>query len=120
MNTTLWIIQILLAAVFLTTGSIKLVIPKDKLEKVFEWVDDSSQNKIRIIGVLELFGALGLFLPGVYPIYSVITPLSAIGLVIVMILAALTHFNRGEKSEMIVNIVFAVLLTFIIIGRFAI
>lgn len=120
MNTTLWIIQILLGTLFLTSGSIKLVIPKKKLAKVFDWVDDFSQEKIKIISAFEIFGALGLFLPGVFPIYGVIIPLSAMGLAIIMILAALTHYNRGEKSEMIVNIVVAILLSLIIIGRFAI
>lgn len=120
MNIALWILQILVAALFLTTGSMKLVIPKKKLEKVFDWVDDFSQDTIRIIAAFEILGALGLFLPGVFPIYSVIIPLSAMGLTIVMILATLTHYNRGEKAEMIVNIVLAVLLVFVIIGRFAI
>jgi uncharacterized membrane protein YphA (DoxX/SURF4 family) len=120
MNITLWIIQILLAAVFLTTGSIKLVIPKKKLEKVFDWIDDFSRNKIKTIAAFEVVGALGLLLPGVYSIYSVIMPLSAIGLSVIMVLAALTHYNRGENAEMIVNIIIATLLAFVIIGRFAI
>lgn len=119
MNIALWIIQILLAAAFLTTGSIKLVFPKKNLEKVFDWIDDFSQNKIQIIATLEIIGAFGLFLPGVYPISKVIIPLSAAGLAIIMILAALTHYNRGEKSEMITNIVIFGLLSIVIIGRFA-
>jgi len=119
MNIALWVIQILLAALFLTTGSIKLVFPKKKLEKVFDWIDDFSQNRIRIIATFEVFGALGLFLPGVYPISNLIMPVAAAGLAIIMILAALTHYNRGEDSEMVVNISIAVLLSFVIIGRLA-
>lgn len=119
MNTALWIIQILLAAAFLTAGSIKLVLPKKKLEKVFDWIDDFSQNKIQIIATFEIIGAFGLFLPGVFPISKVLIPLAATGLTVIMVLAALTHYNRGEKPEMFTNIVIFGLLTIVIIGRLA-
>ena len=58
MNTALWIIQILLAALFLTVGSIKLVLPKEKLEKVFEWIDDYTPERIKLIGGFEILGGL--------------------------------------------------------------
>ena len=119
MNIALWIIQILLAAFFLTVGSIKLVLRKDKLALVFEWIDDFSQNKVKLIGTVEILGALGLFLPGVYSIGDVLIPLAAAGLAVIMVLAAVTHYNRTEKSEMISNIVIFGLLTIVIIGRLA-
>jgi len=119
MNIVLWIIQILLAAFFLTVGSIKLVLRKDKLAKVFEWIDDFSENKIKLIGTVEILGALGLFLPGVYSIGQVLIPLAAVGLAVMMVLAALTHYNRTEKPEVIFNIVILVLLTIVVIGRLA-
>jgi len=119
MNIILWILQIFLAAFFLTVGSIKVVLTKDRLAKVFEWIDDYSQNKIKIIGVFEIVGALGLFLPGVYSKGYVLIPLSAAGLAIIMILAAITHYNRGETKEMVLNISIFVLLALVIIGRFA-
>ena len=118
MNIALWIIQILLAAFFLTVGSIKLVLPKDKLAKVFEWIDDFSSQKVKVIGALEIIGALGLFIPGVYSYLTVLIPLAAAGLAIIMLLAALTHYKRGEKSEITTNIVVLLLLTFVVIGRF--
>lgn len=118
MNIVLWVIQIILAAVFLTAGLMKLVFPKKKLEKAFEWVKDFSQNKIQIIAAFEIIGAFGLFLPGVYPISQVIIPLSAAGLFIIMLLATLIHYKRNDKIEMIINIVLLALLAFVIISRF--
>lgn len=119
MNIALWIIQILLAAFFLTVGSIKLVLPKNKLAKVFEWIDDYSSNRIKLIGGSEVIGALGLFIPGVYSIWTVLIPIAAAGLAVIMALAVLTHYNRGEKSEMITNIVVFFLLAIVVIGRLA-
>ncbi len=119
MNIALWIVQILLAAFFLTVGSIKLVLPKNKLTPVFEWIEDFTQAKIKLIGATEVTGAFGLFLPGVYSTAAVLIPLAAAGLAVLMILAALTHYNRSEKSEMTTNIVIFVLLAFIIAGRLA-
>lgn len=117
MNIALWILQIFLSAIFLTLGSIKTVLPKEKLERVFDWVDDFSQEKIKVIGSFEVLGALGLFLPGTFSMPIVLIPLSAAGLAIIMILAALTHYNRNEKPETIVNIILFVLLSVVIIGR---
>lgn len=119
MNIALWILQIMLAAFFLTVGSIKVVLTKDRLSKVFEWIDDFSQNKIKMIGSFEIIGALGLFLPGVYSIGYALIPVSAAGLAIIMILAAITHLNRAEKKEFILNIALFVSLLVVIIGRFA-
>lgn len=117
MNIALWIVQILLAAFFLTTGSVKLVLSRNRLARVFEWVDDFSQNKIRLIGAFEMIGAFGLFLPGVYAFTPILIPISALGLSGIMVLAARTHRSRGEKPEMISNIVLFVLLAFVIIAR---
>jgi uncharacterized membrane protein len=119
MNIALWILQIMLAAFFLTVGSIKVVLTKEKLSKVFEWIDDFSQNKIKMIGSFEIIGALGLFLPGVYPIGNAIIPISAAGLAIIMVLAAMTHYNRTETKEIIINIALFVSLMLVIIGRLA-
>jgi uncharacterized membrane protein len=117
MNIALWILQIMLAAAFLTTGSIKVVITKEKLAKAFEWVDDYSENKIKIIGTVELIGALGLFLPGVSIISAIIIPLSALGLSVIMIMAAIAHFKRKETEELIVNVLLFSLLLVVAVTR---
>ena len=119
MNILFWIIQILLAAVFMTSGTMKTVLHKDKLAKALEWVDDFTPERLKIIGAFEILGGLGLSLPGVYSIAEFLIPLAATGLAIIMVLAALTHFNRGEKVEIIINIVLFILNASVAIFRFS-
>lgn len=117
MNIVLWIIQGILAALFLTSGSLKLVLDKDKLEKVFEWIDDYPKNRLKLVGTFEVLGGLGLFLPGVYSVLDILIPLSAIGLTIIMVMATLLHYKRKEINELVVNVILFVLLLFIVAGR---
>src|SRR5438552_6424697 len=77
----LWIVQGLLAAVFLFSGGMKLVLP---LEKMTGPVPLPGLF-LRFLGVVEILGALGLILPGLLRIRSGLTPLAAAGLVIIMI-----------------------------------
>src|SRR5262249_58395851 len=81
MSTALWIVQGLLAAVFLFAGGAKLVLPLDQLTGPVALPG----LLLRFIGVCELLGALGLILPGLLRIRPGLTPLAAAGLVIIMI-----------------------------------
>ncbi len=119
MDILLWIIQIFLAAVFITLGLAKAVVPMAKLRKAMNWVNAFDSRKVRIIGVLETLGGFGLFFPGLYPINKLIIPISATGLAIIMIFAAITNLNLDEKNELISNIVLFLLAGFIVIGRLA-
>ena len=119
MNILLWIIQIFLAAVFITLGLAKAIVPMVKLQKAMDWVNDYEPKKVRAIGILETLGGLGLFFPGLYPIHDLVIPISAAGLAIIMVLAAISNFNREEKQEMITNIVLFALTSFVVVGRLA-
>ena len=65
MNTALWIVAWLLAAVFLLAGCNKLFIPREKLAKApgGAWVLDFSAGFVKALGALEMLGAIGLILP---------------------------------------------------------
>ncbi len=117
MNIALWIIQIVIAALFLTTGSLKLVLPKDNLRKVFEWIEDFTEQRLRLIGAFEVLGGLGLFLPGVYSVFEILIPISAIGLTIIMVLATFVHSKRKETKDLIFNIIVLVMLLLVVTGR---
>src|SRR6266702_8173002 len=80
MSAALWIVQGLLAAVFLFAGGTKLVLPLDQLTGPVALPG----LLLRFIGVCEVLGALGLILPGVLRIRPGLTPLAATGLVIIM------------------------------------
>jgi uncharacterized membrane protein YphA (DoxX/SURF4 family) len=96
MSIALWVVQVLLAAAFLVSGATKLSQPKEKLVKKMAWVEDFSQPTVRIIGALEVLGAIGIVLPALTGIVPSLTPLAALGLVLLMIGAALTHLGRAE------------------------
>jgi len=118
MTYALWIIQVLLAALFLFAGGTKLVLPTDVLLSM------GSPNQIvmpgwfiKFIGVVEVLGALGLILPGLLRIKPGLTPLAAAGLVIVMIGAvAITLMSDGVLPALM-PLVAGLLAAFVAYGR---
>jgi uncharacterized membrane protein YphA (DoxX/SURF4 family) len=118
MGIALWVAQVLLAAAFLVSGATKLSQPKEKLAKNMAWVEDFSQGTVRIIGALEVVGAIGLVLPALTGILPWLTPIAALGLVLTMIGAALTHLRRTEYGNIAMNAVLLVLAAFVVYGRF--
>jgi uncharacterized membrane protein len=100
MNVFLWILQIVLAAMFALAGVRKSTQPKEKLVTRLPWVEDFSAGTVRLIGIVELLGAIGLVLPAALDIAPVLTPLATTGLAIVMALAVNTHRRRHEPSGM--------------------
>jgi hypothetical protein len=77
----LWVVQVLLAALFLFAGGVKLVASAAQMQGP----PDLPLWFLRFIGVCEVTGALGLLLPGIFRIRTGLTPLAAAGLVIIMI-----------------------------------
>src|SRR2546429_832113 len=91
MNVALWIVQGLLAALFLFAGGAKLVLPLDQLAGPVAlpgWF-------LRFIGAAEVLGALGLVLPGLLRIRPGLTPLAAAGAGGLMIPAAGAPWGGG-------------------------
>jgi len=98
-NTVLWVIQILLAATFAGAGLAKLTQPKEKLRDRMGWVDPVPPSQVKALGAVEVLAALGLVLPALTGIATVLTPLAALGLVIVMIGAILVHLRDMKKQD---------------------
>src|SRR5882724_12548295 len=113
MSTALWIVQGLLAAVFLFAGGTKLVLPLDQLTGPVALPG----LLLRFIGVCEVLGALGLILPGVLRIRPGLTPLAATGLVIIMIGATVLTLMGGELTAAVVSAVVGLLAAFVAYGR---
>jgi uncharacterized membrane protein YphA (DoxX/SURF4 family) len=120
MNVVLWVIAGVLAALFLLTGVRKLTQPKEKLQadKNFAWTEDFSAQMIKTIGALEVAAAVGLIVPPLIGIAEFLAPLAAIGLVLLMSGAMVTHWRRGERQVLPVNIVLGVLAAVVAWGRF--
>lgn len=118
MNIALWIIQILLALLFLFAGGTKLVLPLDVLKSM------GSPNQvllpgllIRFIGACEVLGGLGLILPGLLKIRPGLTPLAAVGLILIMIGAVVITIAGDGVVMALSPMVTLLLLIFVAYGR---
>lgn len=120
MNTALWIVQILLALVFIGSGLSKLVQPYEKLAAQMAYVNDFTPSVMRAIGTVEVLGALGVILPTLTGILPWLSSLAAAGLAINMGGAMATHLRRKEYPMMIVNLVLIGLAMFVVYGRLAV
>jgi hypothetical protein len=114
MNRTLWIIQALLALLFLFAGGVKLVLPADQLVKLAPMF---SAAFLRFVGVCEVLGAIGLILPVLLRIRPGLTPLAAGCLVIIMIGATVVTLMTGGIPMAIMLVVVGLLLVFVVYGR---
>jgi uncharacterized membrane protein YphA (DoxX/SURF4 family) len=119
MKLVLWIIAIVLAVGFAGSGLMKLVVPKDKLVTAGQgWAQDYSPTNIRLIGLVEILGAVGLVLPAALHIAPILVPLAAVGLALVMVGAIVVHARRKEPMNIAVNVVLIVLAVIVAWGRF--
>jgi len=113
MNLALWIIQVLLACLFLFAGGMKLVMPLEKLAGPVEMPG----LFLRFIGVCEFLGGLGLILPGLLRIRPGLTPLAAAGLVIIMMGATVLTLMTGGSVLALIPLVVGFLAAFVAYGR---
>ena len=113
MNRTLWIVQILLALLFLFAGVTKLVMPIAAMTKQMPLPG----LFLRFIGVVEVLGALGLILPGILRIRTGLTPLAAVGLVIIVIGATVVTVMGGQIAMASLPLIAAILSGFVAYGR---
>jgi uncharacterized membrane protein YphA (DoxX/SURF4 family) len=119
-DVVLWILAGFLAVVFLAAGGAKLAQPKEKLAASpnMAWTEDFSPLMIKVIGFLEVLAAVGLIVPAVLDVVPVVVPVAAVGLALMMIGAAITHFRRGETQPIVINAVLLVLAVVVAWGRF--
>ncbi len=113
MTYALWIVQGLLALIFLFAGSMKLILPLEVMTEQMPlpgWF-------LRFIGVAEVLGALGLILPGLLGIRPSLTPLAACGLVIIMIGATVLTLVGGDVASALIPLVVGLLSAFVAYGR---
>ena len=120
MNLALWIVAGLLAAVFLLAGSTKLFVPREKLARApgRGWALDFSVGFVKALGAIEVLGAVGLLLPALLGIATVLVPLAALGLGLIMIEAATVEFRRQEFGHVLLNLTYLALIGFVVWGRF--
>ncbi|MEU5658852.1 DoxX family protein [Streptomyces sp. NPDC047737] len=120
MDIALWITAGVLAAVCLV-GSSKMFVARERLASVgasAQWVMEFSPGALKAIGAVELLAAAGMILPAVLGIAPVLVPVTATGLVVLFICAAVTRLRRGERATITGDLVYLVLAAFVAWGRF--
>jgi uncharacterized membrane protein YphA (DoxX/SURF4 family) len=115
MTQTLWIVQVLLALLFLFAGGTKLIMPIEEMTK--QMTVPLPGLFLRFIGVAELLGGLGLVLPGLLRIRPGLTPLAAAGLLIIMIGATVVTLAGGDFASAWMPLAVGLLLAFVAFGR---
>ena len=118
LHITLWIAQVLLAAMFLMSGFMKVAQPIDQLSKMLPWAAQVPEALVRFIGVAEVLGAIGLILPSLLRIKPKLTLIAAVGLALVMLFAVVFHISRGETPMIGMNFILMAIAAFIAWGRF--
>jgi len=113
MNHALWIVQALLALIFLFAGGMKLVLPIAAMTKEMALPG----LFLRFIGVAEVLGAIGLILPGLLRIRQGLTPLAAAGLVIIMIGATTLVVTHSGVAPALIPFTVGLLSAFVAYGR---
>jgi hypothetical protein len=96
MDAALWILQGLLAAGFLMSGGSKLAKPRLEVAERFKWANDYSDTRVKLNGVAEVAGAIGVVAPWLFGIARVLTPVAALCLAILMMGAVSTHVKRKD------------------------
>ena len=113
MNIALWVVQALLAALFLFAGGMKFVMSIEEMTKQIPmpgWF-------LHFIGVVEVLGALGLILPWLTRIRPGLTPLAAAGLAIIMIGATMVTLMTGETVSALIPLVVGLLCALVAYRR---
>jgi hypothetical protein len=113
MNRRLWVVQVLLAFIFLVAGGIKLILPIEMMTKQIPL----SGAFLRFIGAAEMLGAIGLILPGLLRILPRLTALAAAGLVIIMIGAVVLTLHTGGIPQALFPLITGLLCSFVAWGR---
>lgn len=118
LNITLWIVQGLLAATLIWAAYMKLTQSPAQLAAMWPWAGEVSPTLVKLTGIVDLLGGLGLILPALLRIKPMLTPVAALGVIVLMICASVFHILRGEASQIGFNIVVILLAAFVACGRF--
>lgn len=96
MNIVLWVIAGFLAITFLAAGGMKATASAEKLHGMLAWTKSFPLNQVRLIGLAEVLGAIGLVLPPLVGVAEILTPIAALALAVMMAGAVATHIRLRE------------------------
>ena len=118
-NLAFWVVQATLALLYLAAGGAKLTLPIEDLAAAsMGFVTSVPETVTRLIGLVEILGAVGITLPAATRILPWLTPLTAAGFVLLQVGAIVTHALRGETATTLpLNLVLLALALFVVWGR---
>ena len=120
MNIALWVLQVLVALAFLAAGIPKATQPIAALSKRMTFVTHFPVPIVRLIGIAEILGAIGLIVPPLTHILPILAVIAAIGLGIIMVGAIVYHIQQKEYPPISATGILLILAILIIVGRIAI
>jgi len=120
MNIILWIVQILLAFVFISHGRLMWFPLEPKQQEMLGYIEAIPMGLRRFTAVAESLAGVGLILPWLTGILPWLTPMAAVGLVLVMVGAIIFHVPRKEYPNIVFNLVLLALAAFVAYERFVI
>lgn len=116
LNVSLWIVQALLAAGYITNGSTKLGVSIQTLSQKMPWIGEHP-TLAHVTALVDIAGGLGLLLPALTRIKPGLTVLAALGCSLLQVSAIIFHVSRGEAMLTPLNFVLLVLSLFVLWGR---
>ena len=118
MNTILWAVQAMLALVF-AAGAGTRAFGYEFAKRQMAWVGAVPRPLLLFISAAEIAGALALILPGLSGVAPVLTPIAAIGLGVILVLACAFHLSRRETQNAAANVLLLAVVVFVAVGRFS-
>lgn len=119
MEIAVWIASIVLGLASLGAGFAKSLTPRERLLQSMEWVEDFSAPALKLTGIAEILGTIGLFAPVLTGILPILTPVAAAALAVLQLGAAATHIRRREFKYLPANVLLLGAAVFVAVARFA-
>ncbi|MGA0556246.1 DoxX family protein [Larkinella sp. VNQ87] len=109
--------QTVLAASLGWAAAVKWIQPVEKVAAMWPWAGEVPAALLKLTGIIDFIGAIGLMLPALLRLKPILTPMAALGVIALMVCASIFHVARGEASVIGANLVFAGMAAFIAWGR---
>lgn len=116
-NIGIWAAQVIGAALFIMSGTMKLFTPIPDLAAMMPWAGEYSVGFVRFIGVVDIAGGVGLLLPSLTRIMPRLTVVAAAACVLLQVLAIGFHATRGEFEVLPLNVVYIACALIVLWGR---
>lgn len=115
LSVALWTVQTVLSVTLIWAACMKLFQSPSSLSQMWPWTAEVAPLLVKLTGVADLLGGIGLMLPALLRVRPALTSMAAVGVVLLMVCAMVFHLSRGESP--VFNIVFGALAAFVAWGR---